>query len=223
MSKFVNFTGDIAAPYFIEVVARGSIKPSSQNLVNCVNVFNFRRLTNSPIFDPTDIASVFSTAFEAVYLPLVNPDYKLEQVEVRGMDDPTAATAVEPLNDPGTGAQDMYASDTAIYFQLKTGFRTRNYFGSKHFGGAMESHIDEGYLITAGRTAWGALQTLLLDWTTTGLVDTATNAWKLVVISRDLSNLQASPAVFTGADVAEVLINARVGTMGRRRGQRAAF
>jgi hypothetical protein len=223
MSKFVNQVGDIAAPYFIEAVVRGTVTRATGDIVNAVSVFNFRRLTNSPIFDPVDIASVFKAEWEPVYKAIVTPDFAFGQEEVRGMDDPTAATAVEPSSTVGTLAQDLYAPDTAVYMQLKTGFRGRSYFGSKHFAGAAETQIDKGLLVTAGRTAWDTVRTLLLDWTTAGLVDTATNSWKLVVLSRVLSNLVASPAVFTGADVKTIVTNGRVGTMGRRRGKRTAF
>jgi hypothetical protein len=35
-----------------------------------------------------------------------------------------------------------------------------------------------------------------------------------------LSNLTANPSIFTGADINEILMNGRIGTMGRRRGTR---
>jgi hypothetical protein len=223
MSQFLNQVGNVTAPYFIEVVVRGTVARGAGDIVNAVTVFNFRRLTNSGIFDPTDIASVFKAAWEPVYKAVVTPEFAFNQHEVRQMDDPTAATAIEPSATVGTLAQDLYAPDTAIYMQLKTGFRGRSYFGSKHFAGAGEGQIDKGLLITAGRTAWDTVRTLMLNWTTAGLVDTATNSWKLCIVSRVLSNLTASPAVFTGADVTSIVTNARVGTMGRRRGARTAF
>ena len=115
MSKFVNQVGDIAAPYFIEAVVRGTVTRATGDIVNAVSVFNFRRLTNSPIFDPVDIASVFKAEWEPVYKAIVTPDFAFGQEEVRGMDDPTAATAVEPSSTVGTLAQDLYAPDTAVY------------------------------------------------------------------------------------------------------------
>jgi len=223
MAKFLNQVGSVAAPYFIEVVIRGSVVPSVGGTVNAVTVLNFRRLTNSFVFDPTDIAAVFKTSWENTYKALVCPEYKFNQYECRQMDDPTAATAINPSATVGTRAEDMYASDTAVYMQLKTGFRGRSYFGSKHFAGASETDVLAGYLNTGGRTAWGTIVTKLLSYTTTGLVDTAGNTWYLCIISRVLSNLTASPAVFTGADVISVLPNARIGTMGRRRGDRTTF
>jgi len=223
MSQFVNQVGNIASPFFIEIVIRGTIARAPADVVNAVTVLNFRRLTNSPVFDPTDIASVFKTSWEATYKAIVAAEYAFNQYECRQLDDPTAATAVEPTAVVGTGVGDLYAPDTAIYMQLKTGFRGRSYFGSKHFGGAQESQIDKGLLITAGRTAWDTVRTKLLSYTTTGLVDGAGNAWLLIVLSRVLSNLVASPAVFTGADVTSIVTNGRVGTMGRRRGVRSAF
>lgn len=223
MAIFQNQVGNVSAPYFIEIVVRGTLTPATTNVVNAVSVFNFRRLTNSLAFDPADIASTFKADWEATYKAVVCPEYAFNQYECRQMDDPTAATAIEPTAAVGTLAQDLYASDDGIYYQLKTGYRGRSYMGAKHFGGFAESHVDKGYLNTAGRTAWDTVRTVMLNWTTAGLVDTATNIWKLCIVSRVLSNLVASPAVFTGADVTSIVGNGRIGTMGRRRGARAAY
>jgi len=222
MAKFVNQVGDVSAPYFIEIVTRGTFTPTTSPAKNIVAVFNFRRLTNSPLFDPTDIAAVFRAAWNATYLAIANSLYALTQTECRGMDDPTAATAIDLTGGNGGVEADSYAGDDAVYFQLKTGYRGRSFFGSKHLNGANESDAVNGYLAGGGITAWTTVKTLLELWTTTGLVDGAGNAWKLIVLSRALSDLEASPSIFTGADVSEVLLNTRLGTMGRRRGAREA-
>ena len=223
MAMFTNQTGNVASPFFIECVVRGSMTQPVAGTVNAVSVFNFRRLTNSPIFNPTNISGVFQTAFKSVADSLFSDEFLYNQFECRQLDDPTAATAIAPDGDGGTNPDDAYQTDNAVYFQLKTGFRGRSFFGSKHFTGCVETHVDAGYLNATGQTAWTTMKTKLLLWTTTGLVDGAGNAWKLCVISRVLSNLVASPAVFTGADVLSVLLNTRVGTMGRRRGVRLAI
>jgi len=222
MAKFVNQVGDVAAPYFIEIVTRGTFTPTASPAKNIVSVWNFRRLTNSLLFDPTDIAAVFVTDWNASYLAIANSLYAQEQIECRGMDDPTAAVAVDVA--PGNGGEesDAYAGDDAVYFQLRTGYRGRSFFGSKHLCGASESDVVNGYLSGGGVTAWTTVKTQLETWTTTGLVDSAGNAWKLIVLSRVLSDLEANPSIFTGADVTEVLLNKRIGTMGRRRGAREA-
>jgi hypothetical protein len=222
VAMFTNFVGNLAAPYFIEAVVRGTMTQPVAGTVNAVSVFNFRRLTNSLLFDPGDIAGQFAAAFSPVVTPVFSDEYLFNQFEVRAMDDPTAATAIQPTDDGGTNTNDAYQTDNAVYFQLKTGYRGRSFFGSKHFSGCVETHVDAGYLNATGQTAWTTIKTLMLAWTTTGLVDTAGNAWKLCIVSRVLSNLIASPATFTGADVISILLNTRVGTMGRRRGARLA-
>jgi hypothetical protein len=222
MGKFVNQVGDVADPFFIEVVQRSVFTASGEPAVQCVTVFDFRRLSNSPIFDPTDIAAVFQAAWVPALIAITCDSVSYTQTECRALDDPAAATAVDPSAGNGALEEDVYASDTAVYFQLKSGFRGRSFFGSKHLPGASESHVSNGYLSGGGVTAWTTIKTLLLAWTTTGLVDGAGNAWKLIVLSRTLSDLEASPAIITGADVVEVLLNRRIGTMGRRRGVREA-
>lgn len=223
MSQFVNFVGNTANPYFIEIVQRCHVGRGPTEQIPAIMVFNFRRLTNSGLFDPADIAGAFIGGWNGPFFAAVCDRMALEQTECRQMDDPTAATAVDPTPGNGELEQDLYAPDTAIYMQLKTGFRGRSYFGSKHFAGATETQITEGLINTGGALLWNAVRTQLLSYTTTGLVDGAGNAWKLCVVSRVLSNLTSSPAVFTGADVTSIILNGRVGTMGRRRGDRVAL
>lgn len=223
MAMFTNFVGNITAPYFIECVLRATMTQPVAGTVNAVSVFNFRRLSNSGLFDPTDIAAVFQTALKTTVTPVFSDELLFNQWECRQLDDPTAATAIVPDGDGGTNAGDAYQTDNAVYFQLKSGYRGRSFFGSKHFSGLTEDHVDAGYLNATGQTAWQTIRTVMNGWTTTGMVDTAGNAWKLCIVSRVLSNLVASPATFTGADVISILVNTRVGTMGRRRGVRLAI
>lgn len=220
MAKFVNVVGTPAAPQFIEAIIRGDMRPAVGGVTNAVTVFNFRRISTSPLFDPVDIADVFRAAWVANFLPIVSNEYHINQYEVRGMDDPTASTAIDLTTGVGAQTGDPYQTDNAVYFQTKSRVRGRSFFGSKHFTGVIESHVDAGYINTGGKTAWNAIRTLMTAWTVAGLVDSAGNAWKLIVLSRLLSNLTANPSTFTGADIAEVIYNTRIGTMGRRRGQR---
>lgn len=220
MAMFTNVTGTPTAPQFIEVVVRANMQPAVGGQVSAVSVFNFRRLSTSPLFDPVDIADVFRADWVATFLPIVSNEYHVEQYEVRQMDDPTAATAIDLTTGVGAATADPYQTDNAVYMQLKSGYRGRNFFGTKHFSGIIETNVDAGYINTAGRSAWDTVRSLLRGYTTTGLVDTAGNPWKLVVISRMLSNLVSNPSIFTGADITTVEYNTRVGTMGRRRGGR---
>jgi hypothetical protein len=217
---FTNLVGTPAAPQFIEAIVRAHMSPPAGGTIPAVTVFNFRRLSTSPIFDPVDIADVFRAAFVAGFLPVASNEYHVDQYEVRGMDDPTAATAIDLTTGTGAVATDAYQTDNAVYFQKKSGYRGRSFFGTQHFTGVVEDHVDGGYLNTTGKTAWNGVRTMMTDWTTTGLVDSAGNAWKLIVLSRLLSNLISNPCTFTGADITQVIYNTRVGTMGRRRGNR---
>lgn len=223
MSKFVNMVGDIVNPYFFNFVAKGQIEPTAETPEKCFNVFDFRRLTNVLAYDPVDVLDVIRTAFISAYVvTLANQKYRLFQCEGHALDDPTSATAVDPTEQTGANEDDLYAGDTALYMQFKSGFRGRSFMGSKHWGALNEVDVDNGYLTAGGVTAWGALKTAMQTWATTGIEDTAGNRWHLCIVSRTLSNLEASPAIFTGADITSILMNKRVGTMGSRRGNRDA-
>lgn len=223
MAKFTNLVGDLAAPFFVNVVVQGLLSPTAETPRKSLNVFDFRRLTNSAPYVPLAVADAFNDWWGTNLIPILSDKYTYSSIDVHALDDPTSA--VDSNVDGGVGANDddLYASDVAVYFQLLTGFRGRSYFGSKHFGGATEGQIDEGYLSASGVTDWSAVKTAILALATAGFTDTNGNAWKLVVLSRELSNLEASPAIFTGADVTSILLNKRAGTMGNRRGNRDAI
>ena len=223
MAKFTNFVGDIVNPFFINVVNKGILSPTDEEPRNCFNVFDFKRASNSLAFNPTDIAAKWQLWCANNWMLWATAFYTCPQIELHSLDDPTSAVAIDLTGNTGQDEGDLYASDTAIYFQLKTGFRGRSYFGSKHFGGASEDAIDVGYLSASGVTLLTAFRTALQALATTGFTDTAGNAWKLCLISRELSSLDVSPAIFTGADITSALLNKRIGTMGHRRGNRDAI
>jgi len=222
MRKYVNEVGSLTDPFWYNVVVLGLLTPDGQPPRLCYNAFDFRRDDPDPPFDADNVLAMFKTAYEALVLPNVAQQYSIVGYNGFAMDDPSSVLAFVASAATGAIDDDFYAGDDAIYMQLKTGFRSRNFFGSKHFGGATESHIISGYLTGAGITAWDAIRDGLLSWAVTGLTDADGNVWKFTLLSRTLSDLSLSPAVFTGADITAILLNYRVGTMGRRRGNRDA-
>jgi len=222
MAKFVNFVGDAVNEWFANAVILGVLSPDGETPRKCYNTFDFRRTSNSLAFSGASLGAAMKAALMTPLLAATTSLYNPTAIDVRALDDPTDAYVRTAFNNPGTQDADQYAADTAVYLQLLSGIRGRSYNGSKHFGGGSEDNITSGYLNADGVTLWTAMKTLLTTWATTGLTDGIGNVWKLVIVSRTLSNLAATPAIFTGAAITSVLLNKRVGTMGRRRGNRDA-
>jgi len=222
MRKFVNQVGSLTDPYFVQVVLVTDITTAAPDHVErCYNVFNFGRESNSiPGASLADVRTKFWADLDTPLLAALSQDVTVVKTQSRWLDDPTSALEDTTLGSAGQEEDECYASDTAVYMQLMTGYRGRSFFGSKHFSGLAESQALSGYLNGAGITQWDAVRDVLQAWGTAGMTDADGITWKLCVISQSLSTLDASPAIFTGAEVNQVLLNERVGTMGTRRGPR---
>lgn len=218
---FRDFLGDVDNPYFIEVILRGTLLDNQERAIPCLNVFHFRRLVNTENFSPVNICSAFETAFKTSLLAATNVRYTMDQIECRGMDDPAAATAINPVGEAGTigNAASAYTAANAVYILLRTGFRGKSFKGSKHFGGLDEAHVTQDELNATGEGLWANVMDVLTGWVSPGLSDADGNAWKLCIISPTLSSLGPTdiPAIFTGADVATAVLNLTVGTMRHRK------
>lgn len=221
MSKFTNLVGDVDAPFFVEWSILGALTMAGDTgPKKCYNVFDFRRLDNGNPFSPANIHAALWAAIDGPLLAATVDAYAPIKTATRALDDPSALEVETATVGNGTLEEDPYASDDAVYMQLRSGFRGRSLNGSKHFGGMSEESIDAGYLNAGGVTLWDAVRDVLTTWSTAGQADADGNTWFLCIVSRLNSNLESAPCIFTGADVATVGLNKRIGTMGRRRGAR---
>lgn len=212
--------GDPAAPIVSEVTARGSILPGTLDSRACVSVWHFARTTTVNPCVPANVAAAFATWYSGNLLSAQCDTFTLAEVGARMLDDPTSLEGISTVGDPGGNEDDLYAADTAVYFQLVTGLRGRSFLGSKHIGAPGESQITNGLLAGAGLTGWQAVQTAIGLLSTTGFTDSDGNVWKLIVLSKSLSTLDTIPPTLKYTAVTSVLLNKRIGTMGRRRGPR---
>lgn len=225
MVLFRNLIGDIANPFFVEVVQRGEIAASDGSNLPCLNVYNFRRLSNGLPFDPANVVDAVQNAITTPILASTNVRYTLVQWECRALDDPAAATAIQPSGANGDlgDAESAYDACSAVYYLIRTGHRGRSFFGSKHFGAIDEENIDSDELNDTGIALYTTLRTALRGLITSPVVDDDGNAWKPFILSRELSSLGPTdiPAIITGADWATVELNLTIGTMrGRKEGTR---
>jgi len=212
--------GDPAAPVVAECSARGSILPGTLDSRPCVSVWHFARTSTSNPVDPANVAAAFKTWYDANVLIAQATQFTLEECSARLLDDPTSLEAVTAASGAGSLDDDLYAADTAVYFQLVTGLRGRTFMGSKHIGAATEGDITNGLLSGGGITRYQAVQTAIGLLATTGITDSDGNVWKLIVLSKSLSTLDTIPPTLKYTPVLSVLLNKRIGTMGRRRGPR---
>lgn len=223
MSKFTNEVGSLTNPKFVEVALVTDVTVGAANtVIRTYNVFDFRRLTNSTAGSLANVRTKFWADLDGPLLAAMADSCQVIKTTSRWLDDPTSLEEETSLGAFGTVEEEVYASDTAAYMQLKSGYRGRSYNGAKHFVGPAETQILNGYLNGGGITLWDAVRDVLSGWGTAGFTDAGGDTWFLSIVSRLLSDLEASPAVFTGATVSSILLNNRIGTMGRRRGPREA-
>jgi len=221
MSLFRNFVGDVTNPFFVEFIIRGSALATGGQTKPLLNVFHFRRLTNSSPLSLTGLMTTLNSTWQDPLLACLNARYTLDQLELRPMDDPAAATLVEPVGASGNlgNAASAYDLLSAVVYQLKTGARGRNFKGSKHFSALDESQVTGDELTAAAVTAtWDAL-TAAFAACIAGQSDGAGNTFFPIVLSQELSSLGPTdiPGIFTGADVSSVILNLTIGTMRRRK------
>ncbi len=218
----IVIVGDGANPSVAEIVVRGTITPgATHNPRPGISVWHLFRSSLILPADAVDLAAKFRTWYATNVAAAQVAQYTVEQVEARFLDDPTSPTAVDLTGAAGAVTGDLYAPDAAVYIQITSGMRGRSYFGSKHFCAPSEAQIDNGYLNSGtGAPAWTPVQVAIKALGVTGMTDTAGNVWKLCILSKTLSNLEAIPPTLKFVQVNDSFLNSRIGTMGRRRGDR---
>jgi len=217
MSVHRDVVGTPSTPLFAEWILQGNLATTGGQDKKCLNVFHFHRATGSGTPNEADLDTALWTILKPHLEAATVLRYTVPRRTLRLMDDPSRA-AVELTATPLTGTleDDGYASDSAVYMQLLTGARGRNFLGSKHFGGFSEEDTENDQLDASGITNWGAVKTDLVTFATTG-VTSSSGLWNMIVLSQSLSDLEAFPSVFTYADITGVALNLTLGTMGGRR------
>lgn len=204
-------------PNFFEWILKGNLLTTGGENKACLNVFHFRRFSGSAVPNAGAIEAAIWSSLATPLTAATVSRYTVPLRTLRMMDDPASA-AIDYTANPLTGGleEEGYASDSAVYMQLVTGARGRNFLGSKHFGGLSEDDAEDDQLDASGVTHWDAVRDVLAGWGTAGATVDGNN-WRLVVLSPSLSDLVSYPSVFTSADIASVALNLTIGTMGGRR------
>lgn len=197
----------------LEMLVQGSLSAGGSTVKACFNVFCYRRTTFA---FPASKGS-FTTAFRtAVIVPLIaaaSARYSVGFLRARWLSD--ALDGYLTTADAGVGAiaTDSQPNNNSVFFLLRTGLKFGNWRGSKHFGGVNEADTTDNILVGAGLARWEALKAPLLAQIT----DADGNKWVPEIVSRTLSQLVTNPVNVQAADVSEVLMNKRVGSMAKRK------
>jgi hypothetical protein len=217
MALFRNLVGIPANPLMVEVISRGTLTTSNGTVKPILNVYHFRKTAGSSPTNSTNVVAAVAAALVGPFTNTLNARYTLTQWECRPLDDPASATAIQPDGTQGQiTTSDSYDSCSCVSMLIRTGFRGRSFKGAKRFGPLSEGDTTNDQLVGTGLTNWTALRDALRS-IMTGIVDSDSNTWTPVVLSTTLSTLDSLPAVFTGADWADVLLNKTIGTMRHRK------
>jgi len=196
-----------------EFVLRGLIAAGGSNSVPTATVFHFRRLATS--VDPTKAAlnTIITTNVVAPIAAALNVDWSGTLQDIRWVNDVTDPYVSFVSSAVGAITGDRLQTFAAAYLLLRTGLRGREYKGSKHLGPMSESDIGDD-VFNAGCLA-------RLDTIAAALVSTHTdstgNQWRLTLLSRKFSQLEANPTTVFTNDVTQVLRRETIGTMRGRR------
>jgi hypothetical protein len=216
MGVHVNVVGTPATPQFLEILWRGSVTLLPAGTRSIVQVYHFKQLDLTPSVEiMSSLLAQIRLGLDTVLKNALSVDYTGLDIRGRFMDDPTTGDTpyiTPPSN--GTVSGDRLPIFNAATVQMRSGQRGRSYRGSKHFAPVAESSTTEDALNVAGLALWNPVNAAISNLTLTGTNGTV---WAPIILSRVNSDLTANPSIFTYADFEDSVLNAKVGTMRRRK------
>lgn len=215
MALFTSLPGTPAIPQFAEVVISSPLPNSNGGTTPVINILHLRSSTPTTAATIANLTTAVKTALNTALPAAWNVENTSPTIKARFMDDPTFGFGASQNMTAGAVAGDRLPTFNAVTIQLKTGFRGRNYRGSKHFAPLSEGDTTLDNLVGAAITRWQAVRDALAAMT--AVTVTGGSTWKLIVLSTSLSDLTANPCLFTGADVTSCVLNETVGTMRHRK------
>lgn len=214
---YLNQVGDVTVPTHAQVIIRGVLTMSGGGARPHINTFDFKRATDLGAGDvAATLAENFWDIVGANYLAAVADTLTVTSVEAKFLDNPLAIPGAYAVGSPGTVTTDRQPSFDAVVLRKRTDVPKQNFRGSIHVGGVPESFTTSDSLNATGTAVWDDLRGAFLGIITTG-VSAGVNAFAPVVLSRTLSRLDLTPAVFTGAPISSFTYNLKVGSMNRRK------
>jgi len=198
-----------------EIITYGTVASGGSSVIHTVTTFHYRR---NAVVVPADKAAL-DTAFQAAIIvplgALLNNRWTQQYNTVRCINDPLDSPTNFPHAVVGAIAGDSMPSFACGYLLLRTQYRGKSYRGFKRIGPHSEADATAA-LEDVFNAACIARYTTLRTAMITPLVDATPNTWTLEVVSRLLSNFDATPCVIESADVSEIILNKRI-TRSKRR------
>lgn len=214
-ANFSGIVGTPATPQFMQLTLNGSTLESNGLTKKCVNILDFRCIAPIAGGNEATFAANVNGIIIAALAPCATADYTLNTYLSRFMDNPVNAGTLVVSGVVGTGAGDRGPSFQAAVIRKLSGLSGRNYRGSNHFGAIPEGFTTKDDLNVTGAAAFAALQAALS--TLLGGVTDGVNTFYPIILSPTLSTLTANPRIFGGSWVQSFSVNARLGTMKRRK------
>jgi hypothetical protein len=218
--KFVDVPANLAAYEMLEFVTRVTVTGNNALDRDCLNVWHFKRSNGILQADLGSLVVQMANWFSTIVLPAMNIGGVMGNTTVRPLDDPTVAELenTSGAGDVGGVTGDRYDSQSAVFVQLLTGTRGRNFRGSKHFTPLSESDTTLDELTGGGLANWGGVASNI--GVPLAFTDGSGNQFNLAVLSQSLSVLSGPSITFTGGEVEGAVLNPVVGSMNRRRERR---
>lgn len=212
------YTG--AAPYgrYLEIIAQGQFSegPSGgTETVPTANVFHYVYTGVGAFVQPTKTAVVnaFDALIGAAMVAALSARWAQTQTTVRFFDDPFDAPTITLVTSAGAITGDCLPPKNAVYMELKTGLRGRNFLGSKHFSPIGDSDTTSTELVTPTPAWWTALKAAVLAQMTVS----GTGTYNPCVVSRNLSQLETAPVSIMAANITSIVMRRNIGSLKRRR------
>lgn len=200
---------------FMAVVVQGHSNAADPRSPNVFNTWTYKRSVNtSPASKAAFIASFISGVATPIY-PLLSVEYVMDNIQVRFLDDAWDAwqiTTSGMVNGAVTG--DAIPSGMGVSVRLGTGFRGKQFRGSKHFGPIAKSSTLADQLSSAAITAWTAAIPALVN----SFTDGSGFIWTPQIIQRTLMPYQvkSNPTTINSRSLTTALLNNVIGRMKKR-------
>lgn len=209
--------GTPATPQFAEVIYKSKITESDGSTQDLLQILHFLRTGGPGTTTENDLYNAVTAVLGLAQLAPAWPnDVTNNAVTVRFMDDPTRPAVIGAALGNGTAGAARAASFVNVTIR-KTGFaRGRSYKGSNHWGPPGETNYVNDELNGAGLANWGIVQAALASLAT-GVLAGGLDFWQLAVFSPTLSDYISNPISVTGTLVNQTILNAKLGTMKRRK------
>jgi hypothetical protein len=196
-----------------EIVLRGQIAAGGSDAVNTAFVFHYRRNTVSVDPVKTALNTAFNAGPAAKIALALNEGWSASLHDIRWLNDAEDPYVSITATEVGAVTGDRLPSDDAVFLLARTALRGRRFKGGKHLAPFSESDIGDDVINAGAITRCTTICTAL----TTPLTDSTGNVWNFCIVSRKLSQLKTNPTTVISNDVTQMLVNARIGTMLRRK------